>query len=157
MGVKITDKDMGFKKFVSDISKLKKKPFVKFGILASIGSKKKKNSKKLTVLEVGVYNEFGTNRIPSRPFIRTTYDENKEKYFLRLKTIMSESLNANGALEMVGLEAVSDTKNLIKKTHGSWAPNSPATIRRKKSDKPLIDTGQLLNSIQHKVVNTKTI
>lgn len=165
MAIKITDKDLGLKKFLADMNKLKRKPHVKFGILSSQGKSKKKNSSKskkskLTVLDVAVYNEFGTERfgterIPPRPFIRTTFDENKEKYFNRLKTYTAQNLgpgfNPNPILEIVGIEATSDVKNIISKTHSSWAPNAPATIKRKKSAKPLIDTGQLLGSINHQV------
>ena len=36
--------------------------------------------------------------------------------------------------------------------NGNWVPNAPATIRRKGSDRPLIDTGQLVNSVEYEVV-----
>ena len=36
--------------------------------------------------------------------------------------------------------------------YGQWKPNAPMTIEKKKSNSPLIDTGQLRRSITSKVV-----
>lgn len=40
---------------------------------------------------------------------------------------------------------------------GQWAPNAPATIRRKKSDRPLIDTSQLRRAQTNDTVNASDI
>lgn len=32
---------------------------------------------------------------------------------------------------------------------GSYEPNAPSTIRKKKSDKPLIDTGRMRQSVKY--------
>jgi len=160
MSLKITDKDMGMKALIDQMKAAGKKPYVKIGILSSTGSMSKKSSNRksksaLTVLDVGVYNEFGTKDIPQRPFIRTTYDEKKESWFSTIRSLsavmISGKITAKKILGIVGLQAVADTKKTIKSTHPSWPPNKPSTIKRKKSSKPLIDTGQLINSIQHQV------
>ena len=36
-------------------------------------------------------------------------------------------------------------------TNGEYVPNAPATIRKKKSDKPLIDTGRMRSSVQYQI------
>ena len=34
---------------------------------------------------------------------------------------------------------------------GSWRPNSPRTVRRKRSNYPLIDTGAMRDSVRHEI------
>ena len=48
-------------------------------------------------------------------------------------------------LNTLGAKAAADVKNTIRQ--GIPPPNSPETIRRKGSSRPLIDTGQLINAI----------
>ena len=36
-------------------------------------------------------------------------------------------------------------------TNGEYVPNAPGTIRKKKSDKPLIDTGRMRSSVQYQI------
>ena len=52
-------------------------------------------------------------------------------------------------LDLAGLEAESDVRNAID--NGNWTPNSPATIVRKGSSKPLIDTSTMRNRVTHVV------
>lgn len=173
MRIQITDKDMGMARLIKDLKQAKISPFVKIGLLANTGKMNKKSSdsttksiksgkrKKLTVLDVGIYNEFGTEingkeRIPQRSFIRTTYNENKSKYYTLIKSMIlgfyMGRVTLKQILEVVGLMAVSDTKKTITHTHPSWKENAKSTVKKKKSSKPLIDTGQLVGSIHHQVV-----
>jgi len=48
-------------------------------------------------------------------------------------------------LEDVGLYAQSKVKNYFLRN--GWAPNAPSTIKKKGSDKPLIDSSAMRNSI----------
>jgi hypothetical protein len=50
------------------------------------------------------------------------------------------------------LRAQAAVKNKV--VTGPFEPNKPATIARKGSDRPLIDTAQLLNSITYVVRKT---
>ena len=40
----------------------------------------------------------------------------------------------------------------LKFTDGTLTPNAPSTIKKKGSSRPLIDTGQLRQSISNKVI-----
>ena len=58
-------------------------------------------------------------------------------------------VSLEAALGYVGEEAKSISKEAV--TNGISPALKPATIKHKKSSKPLIDTGQLLNSITYEV------
>jgi len=96
-------------------------------------------------------------RIPMRSFIRSTVDENAEKYHNMaqnlLRRVVSGDLDKHGALELAGLKIETDIKNKIRR--GPFRPLALATIRRKKSDKPLIDKGHMLGAIRYVVGSSK--
>ncbi len=91
--------------------------------------------------------------IPERSFIRSTLRENKKKildFKVKLAAkILKGEMSTEKALGLIG-QFVAD---LIKRKIVSLRspPNKAATIRKKKSSNPLIDTGQLKNSITYKV------
>ena len=100
------------------------------------------------------YNEFGTSRIPARPFMRTTASEHQNEWCETLADALKGEIlkdNAKGAMGLVGEQMKAHIQQTIQK--GSFAPNSPKTIANKRRkgkvepDHPLIDTGQMLASI----------
>lgn len=111
----------------------------------------------LTNIELATIHEFGAPAagIPSRPFLRSTFDAKKDAWnslMARLVTkVVAGHLDVLAALELVGQRAAGDVRNRITQG-GNFVPNKPATIRRKGSSKPLIDKGLLLQSISHQVV-----
>lgn len=60
--------------------------------------------------------------------------------------ILGELAQAVGVSALEQIQEAFDTEGF-----GEWTPNSPATIRAKGSEMPLIDTGNLRNSITYKV------
>jgi len=42
-----------------------------------------------TNVEYGVYQEYGTKKMAARPYLRPAYDENREKIFEKIKTILA--------------------------------------------------------------------
>lgn len=169
---RIVEKDFGWNRIFREIKKMERKPFVKIGLQSNTqnkpkkfsttkdGEKVEKTSEKTNVLEVGVFNEFGTSKIPQRSFIRTTHDQKigkwKQIIDRTVDNIYLGNTTVKRGLGIVGLQATSDIKLKIKSGDPSWPPNTEATIRRKKSSKPLIDTSQMVNSIRHKVVMSKS-
>ena len=100
------------------------------------------------------YNEFGTSRIPARPFMRTTANEHQNEWCETLAGALKGEIlkdNAKGAMGLVGEQMKAHIQQTIQK--GSFAPNSPKTVANKRRkgkvepDHPLIDTGQMLASI----------
>jgi hypothetical protein len=95
-------------------------------------------------------NEYGTEHIPSRPFMRSTADSNADKYAAELQRLMERVIVTGkgtpvGALTRVGLMH----RNDLIKAITSWTspPNAPATIERKGTDAPLRDTGTMQRAI----------
>ena len=108
-----------------------------------------------SIPEYAVYNELGTSRIPSRPFMRQTVSNHQDDW---LNTV-SHSLNykeiekdgARRTMGLVGEQMKAHIQQTIQK--GFFAPNSPKTVEQKRRkgkvepDHPLIDTGQMIASI----------
>lgn len=156
-GFSTTIKDKGYKKAISSFKELSKKPSVKIGVLEKSGEHKSlENSEALTVVEVATFNEFGTETIPERSFIRSTVDQNFEDYVEKSRTlqnkIIMQELDVKKALSILGEKIQADIVSAIN--NGIEPENSPKTIAAKGSSKPLIDSGQLKQSIKYQVENT---
>ena len=91
--------------------------------------------------------------IPERSFIRSTVDENEEKYFRSAKTIMGRIIDGQldkfQALSLLGQLVEGDIKSQIINLDSP--ANSAATIRKKGSDNPLVDSGLMGGSIRYAV------
>lgn len=94
-----------------------------------------------------------TITIPMRSFIRATVDQNTEKYQSQARQLIDDIVAGKTtkfqALATMGLVIESDIKGNIRR--GLSPGLRPETIRRKGSDKPLIDRGILWNSIRYVV------
>jgi phage gpG-like protein len=101
--------------------------------------------------------EFGSPErgIPERPFLRTTIQANKGKYVQlnrkNLVAVLNKTMTVEQALGQLGAVAAGDVQAQI--ASGGFAPLKAATIKRKGSSKPLIDTGQLRQSITWELSN----
>lgn len=110
----------------------------------------------LTVAEIGSVHEFGLGTAPERSFIRASFDANADAY-VRLATQLSrravDSPHAGAvrfALQVLGERALAD---IIRRINAGIPPAlAEATVARKGSSKQLIDTGQLKQSLDFKVV-----
>lgn len=92
--------------------------------------------------------EFGSadRRIPARPFLRQTLKENREKYTALYREGIENGEDVQALLSKIAQVTKADVQaNMVK---GNWVKNAPSTIKRKKSSKPLIDTGRLRQSIK---------
>jgi phage gpG-like protein len=107
---------------------------------------------------LAVIHEFGVpqKRIPSRPFLRSTFDAKRDDWRRLLERmapqVLRGKLSVEQALGLLGQRASADVKRRIT-TGSNFVPNAPITIARKGSSRPLIDTGRLMNSISY-VVHT---
>lgn len=106
------------------------------------------------ICDIAAWNEMGTEHTPARPFMRQTVDNNESKiesFCSKQARSIGSGGNAQGVLRKIGVFA----KGLVQETieSGSFAPNAPSTIRKKKSDKPLIDTGRMRQSVNYTIKN----
>lgn len=107
-----------------------------------------------SVIDVGVWNEFGTETIPERSFLRAGIREGAPAYrrlnrrnLIKMREGEKTSDQAMGEL---GLKAAGDVQEMVLDV--KQPPNAPRTIARKGSENPLIDTGHLRQSITHEVI-----
>jgi hypothetical protein len=153
--------------------------YVKVGILGKPDNNAGKASDKRkgeptgkTNIEIGAIHEFGTDDIPQRSFIRSTWEDEKrniDKVALRL---IKRNINKGGdpknriedGLKSLGVWFVGKIKKKFR--NNDWpALKNPSSRRRGKqkkgfigpprAPKPLIDTGQLRASIGFEVVSKK--
>ncbi len=167
------DTDFGYNKLISQLNLLKARPHAKVGILGTSAMKAKKSTLVVagkatavkdpveTVVSVAVKNEFGVKGkpgIPERSFLRRTWDQKHRRWqFLtdrQMDKILRGQTTVRKALTVMGIVIQRDFKRKINSTDPTWPENAPLTRDKKGSSKPLIDTGQLINSI-HPVVLMK--
>lgn len=104
------------------------------------------------LVDIAAYNELGTSTIPARPFMRQSF-ENHEKGLQNacdeVNAKISNGSTAMQALETLGNFGKALVQNEIR--NGEFEPNAPATIRKKKSEHPLIDTGYMRQNVDFKI------
>ena len=145
----VKDTDKGWKRITRKIFALNGK-IVSAGIHTDAGTEKNG----VSIAQVAVYNEFGTKRIPSRPFIRLSYENHKKEWGdvadAQLTAMVNSGKTASGALSAVGRRMKKDIVSIIGDT-SQLRHNAPSTIARKGFDKPLYETGRLKAAIDFKV------
>ena len=133
--------------------------------------KKKSGERNVTNLDIAMWNELGTSTSPSRPFMRNSIDRHVD--VIRAAAAKQIQALASGVSARKVLEAIgSMQKGLMQHEimagqfapnaeitiHGGWMRNKktgkPFYVQGKKSDRPLVDTGQLRQSI-HFVIKPK--
>lgn len=90
--------------------------------------------------------------IPERPFMKQTFDRSKNAINKRIQieynNILQGKLSAKQTLSRIGEWYIAKIKNTISK--GNFVNNSEFTKVQKNSSKPLIDSGEMKNSIEHR-------
>lgn len=91
--------------------------------------------------------------IPERAFLRNGYDFNRGKAVDDtehvLPAVLDGSMDSDSFLKMVGLILSSSIRDYA--TSLDSPPNHPFTSDRKGSSNPLVDTGDMINSITYEV------
>lgn len=91
--------------------------------------------------------------IPERSFLRAGFDEcvgevNKKSDILLIK-FLDGTISEDSLFDFIGNMFASKIKNYASSL--SDPPNKALTVNNKKSDNPLTDTGDMINSITYKV------
>lgn len=152
-------RDRGWNKLVAEFRNIGRRG----GLVASVGiqgdeaNEDRENG--LTNADIALFHEYGTEHIPERSFLRSTFDENEKAYNQDLVNIargfyVGETVR--GGLLLLGEKFRSDILKRIKKSIPP--PLKEATIKRKYGETtPLIDTGQLWNSITAEIQDLAAI
>lgn len=145
--------DRGYNKIMREMNRAWRREAA-VGILAG-----DKNADGANIAEYAAYNEYGTEDVPSRPFMRTAFDENVaeiHKDFARETALLSTGQKtAHQCLLTVGLKHAQRIQNTI--TGRDFLPKlSQQTIDAKGgSTKTLVDTSAMVNAV-HAVVRPRT-
>lgn len=113
-------------------------------------------SGQFTVAALAVVHEFGVpdKNLPSRPFMRQTWDNNKSAVKDKQRVAFGMALRGRWspkrALELLGLDYEDRIRGTIDA--GNFEPLKASTKRAKGSSKILIDTGDLRRRVTSKVV-----
>lgn len=152
---RVEDKDLGLNRIIRTLNKDLDGVVVKVGVQAKDkavrrgkGGSIRNTDQPLAV--IAAIHEFGLGDMPQRSFLRSAYDENLpviDKMIQRVANGAVFGLGTNAALNQLGNVIQGMVQRKI--VDGPFVPNSPATIKRKKSSKPLIDTGHLRQSIRY--------
>lgn len=103
------------------------------------------------VAMIAAVHEFGSpsQGIPERPFLRVAIQRNRQKYVrlnrINLVKMLRGQATVDQALGRLGEMAKGDVQTEIRS--GVFTPLKEATKKRKGSSRPLIDTGQMVQSI----------
>lgn len=115
-----------------------------------------------SVINVGLWNEFGTKHIPERSFMRSSVKVHASDYKTfnkrALRKIQAAKSTPKKELGRLGLLAVGDMQAMIVAV--SEPPNAKSTTKSrdkggKGSSNPLVDTGHLGRSITHQVIGKR--
>ena len=171
--VRVIDRDRGYKAIMAEVKKLNNS-YTSVGVHKGV----RRSDSSIDMAQLAHIHEFGINinvtdrmrgflhyigihlkpstgqiRIPSRPFMRSWADGNRVKLGnfakgLYLK-VLSNAITAERALGLLGEFGVSGLQKNF--TAGEFQPLHPATIANRENGgtRPLVDTGQLRNSITH--------
>lgn len=105
-----------------------------------------------SIIDVAIWNNFGI-KVPRRDFMTPASNEWK-KYFEQMVEMNKEDI-INGNIEIdnflnlmgqAGAEFISEAIVKLRRP-----PNAPATIERKKSSNPLVDSGDLSKAPVHEI------
>lgn len=117
------------------------------------------------VAYVAAQNEFGNGAIPPRPFMRPAIQDNKKEWANQIgkgiNAVIRGAIDLDSALGQAGLIAKADVEKSIEKVISPPLADSTLHARRTRknknknqSDKPLIDTALMRDSVQFNVEKT---
>lgn len=88
--------------------------------------------------------------IPERSFLRTGHDQNVDRIINQteraLGQVLAGKMTIDDMLDLYGQQMATAIKKYIRDLQSP--PNHPYTVEQKGSSNPLVDTGQLIESIE---------
>lgn len=105
-----------------------------------------------SLAEVAAYNELGTSDTPARPFMKQSFEKHEKELQAacdRVNKAIVGGASAEQALDGLGVTVKGIVQEEI--VDGGFAPNAPSTIKKKGSERPLVDTGHMRQSVNYVV------
>lgn len=148
---KVVDRDLGYMDLMKALDELDGTVVVEVGVPRNAKNYEDGANQVL----IASVNEFGSEKagVPERSFLRSTMDEQRDNFTKQITKLLGQVVDGRTtvrqALDRLGLTAVARVQRKIVQLDDP--PNAEATIKKKKSSNPLVDTGQLRQSIVHRV------
>lgn len=133
-----------------EVDKLRTSHYALVGIHESAGQAKDSD---ITTATLGAIQHFGNDDIPARPWLDKGLESGTKEILETIQEGIAEGGDAKQVIARAGQEAESAIKQYIDDL--DTPPNKPATIKQKGSSNPLIDTGNMRNSVTSVVVRKK--
>lgn len=169
MNVSVTDIDRGFADIKKEVRRFKKS-YTSIGFFTTGGDPSNDIAARAIVHEFGAkipvtkkmkgffLYKFGVAlkksiiTIPERSFMKQTFDKNKNKIHDKIIDGYNRVLDGNDTAKQALSRLGEWYRALMQLTirGENFVANSPLTIKAKGSSKPLSDTGEMANSIEHR-------
>jgi hypothetical protein len=146
----IVFRDLGLKRVLQHMGAFGKYK-LRVGVVGDAAAKPARNGR-LTVGETAALQEFGTSTAPARPFVAPVVNDKGP-----IRTLMTNAvvrvLNANESVFDALAKVGERVAGMIQHKVESYVPppNAESTIRQKGFDHPLLETGQLHDSIGYRI------
>lgn len=141
-------------KVLNDVSKeLAKVTTDKFVTVGVHQDENARPSDTMTNATLGAIQHFGNERIPARPWLDLGVASSSQEIVDTIADAIEDGEPMDVALNRVGLVAVAGVQDYMDEL--STPGNAPSTIAKKGADNPLIQTGELKQSVTYKITNTK--
>lgn len=144
----VIDVDKGWNRIMRDLNGLDGTEIVA-GILKDSGNA----SNGASYVDIATWNEYGTRRIPSRPFIRISADTNKAAWAKLAQQCVNDVIDGDSpseAAKVVGHRMVEDIRKVFGDT-SKLKDNAPSTIAKKGRNEPLVDSGEMRRRVNFRV------
>lgn len=144
----VIDRDLGFNRAMRNLQKLDGMEVVA-GMLKDSG----KASNGASYVDIATWNEYGTRRIPSRPFIRISADTNRQAWAKIAQQCVNDVIDGDSprdAAQAIGHRMVEDIRKVFGDTSKLKA-NAPSTIKKKGRNEPLVDSGEMRRRVNFRV------
>lgn len=142
----LIDRDLGLRRFLRELETARN-----VEVVIGIQEGSTNSATNATIAEYGMANEFGTQNIPERSFMRTAFDETRPKIVQQIDRqygrVQAGEITMRTALGLIGEY---HQRDIVRKIDTNIPPpNAPETIARKGSSHTLIDTGAMRSSIRY--------
>lgn len=103
----------------------------------------------LTNAQLGAIQHFGNDRIPARPWLDVGVASVNDEILDTIAASLEDGEDISQLLNRVGVVAVAGVQNYIDEL--SSPANAPSTVARKGADNPLVDTGEMKQSVTYNI------
>ena len=144
---RVIKRDKGWRRIQRELQRLNNR-----ATTAGVHEEDAASSDDVDNVEKAYLNEFGVGNRPTRSFLRATHDEKKNAWHRAsveaVRDVIRGLSSSERVLDRVGSLAAGDIKEAV--VDFSNPPNALMTVRLKGKDDPLVDSGEMRDSIKHR-------